>query len=81
MGLDVAIVQGMLVTCVGLLFYYMLQGLGAKQMAGLMRVVTVMVIIAVVVPAVWEFLVSVKVGIEAFVDRVDAIADKVTFWR
>lgn len=79
--LDVAIVQSMMIVAVGVLCYYILLGLGTKQMAGLMRVLTIMVVIAVLAPAVWAFLVDVKMGIEAFVDRLEAIGDKIIFWR
>ncbi len=79
--LDVAIVQGMLIVSVGLMFYYLLEGMGLKQMAGLMRVAVVMTLIAVVVPAVWGLLVSAKEGLEAGMLWVENIVDKVTFWR
>lgn len=79
--LDVAIVQILLVGSIGILFYYLLQGLGQKQMAGLMRVVTVMVLIAIAVPAVWSFLLGVQEGIQAGVDKVDGWVDALTFWR
>ena len=79
--LDVAIVQSMLIASVGILFYYLLHGLGLKQLAGLMRVVIIMAIIAVLAPAVWAFLISVKEGIEAGVEWVELTVDKITFWR
>lgn len=79
--LDVAIMQGMLIVTVGVMFYYIFLALGAKQMAGLMRVAVIMAVIGVVVPAVWAFLLGIKEGIAGFVETVDGWVEAITFWR
>lgn len=79
--LDVAIVQLMFVACMGVLFYYMLLGLGLKQMAGLMKVTVIMVAIAVFVPALWGLLIDTKLKIDLFWLRLENLGDKLIFWR
>ena len=79
--LDVAIVQMMLVGSVGVLFYYMLDSLGNKQMAGLMRVAAIMVLVAVFVPALWGFLLEAQAKINGLVERLEQLGDKIIFWR
>lgn len=80
-SLDVALVQLMLVAMVGLMFYYMLQGIGQKSLCGLMKVALVLVVIAILAPALWNFMLEVQVKIEAFTQRWENIADKIIFWR
>ena len=79
--LDVALVQLMFVACIGVLFYYMLLGLGLKQMAGLMKVTVIMVAVAVFVPALWGFLIDTKLKIDLFWLRFENLGDKLMFWR
>ena len=79
--LDVAIVQMLLVGSVGVLFYYMLDSLGNRQMAGLMRVAVIMALVAVFVPALWGFILEAQAKVNGFMERLEQLGDKILFWR
>ena len=67
---DYALVQSLMVGTVGALFYYFAAALGSKQLAKMIRFVTILIIINTAAGVTWE-------GITAIRDKVSGIADAI----
>ncbi len=67
---DVALVQCLMTGTVGAMFYYFCGALGSKQLARMIRFVTILVIINTAAGVTWE-------GIAAIRDKVNGIADAI----
>ena len=67
---DVALIQCLMTGTVGALFYYFAGALGSKQLAKMIRFVTILVIINTAAGVTWE-------GIAAIRDKVNGIADAI----
>jgi hypothetical protein len=81
MEVDVAFVRALLILSVGFIIYHMLAGMGQKHFAGLFRIAVIMAAVAVFVPPFIGYLLLMGEKFMAIIDRLEAVGNKVMFWR
>ena len=77
---DVVIVQLVLVGAVGWLMYYLSSALGNKQLAGMIKAVTIMVCVTIGGGAVWEFVSGIATKVNAIAEATNNLTDKLFFF-
>lgn len=77
-SLDVAIVQALLIYCVGLLFSFALRAFGEYDMSRVMRMTTYLLIVMVIVVPIVDLGQRAAAWVSGMVDRFEAFGDKVT---
>jgi hypothetical protein len=73
---DVALVQCLMTGSVGALFYYFAGALGSKQLARMIRFVTILLIVNLAAGVTWEGIVAVRDKVNGIADAINNFADK-----
>ena len=75
---DLALVQCLLTGSVGALLYYFAGGLGSRQLAKLIRFVTILIVINTAAGVTWEGIQSIRDSINSFADKFSFLTERPT---
>ena len=76
---DVALIQCLMTGTVGALFYYFAGALGSKQLAKMIRFVTILVIINTAAGVTWEGIAAIRDKVNGIADAINNFGDKFSF--
>ena len=76
---DIVLVQCLMTGSVGALFYFFSAALGSKQLAKMIRFVTILLIIGMAAEVTWDGITAVKSRVDNIADAINNLADKFSF--